>query len=173
MIVIIIVIILIIFLVGLLFLPISIVADTDRKMYYISIPFYFKAYVTESYKIWKFRMRIFQIPFSIKYPTKKKTSIQTADLMEKKTRKKKRKLNINIVPSIIIKTIKSLRIKQLRATIDTGDFPLNAQLIPVVMKLNGENISIRINFENTNSLYLRVVTRLYKLTWIIIRYIIF
>ena len=167
MIVLILVILIFILIAGILFLPASIVADSHRKMYFVSIPLYFKASFTESHEEWKIRLRIFQIPFNIKYLEKKKTSSQKNEL------KKRKKLSVSRLLIIIKKTFKSLRIKQLDATIDTGDFPLNAQLIPVISQLNSENIAITVNFEDNNSLYFKAVTRLYKFVWILIRYIIF
>jgi hypothetical protein len=172
MIVLIIVILLILLIGGLLFLPVSIVADSNRKMYSVSIPLYLKASFTELNEKWKIRFHIFHIPFSIKYPEKKKPSLQKGKV--KKTRKKKRrKFSVNRILTIIKRTFKSFQIKQLDANIDTGDFPLNAQLIPVVSRLNSKNIAIGINFTDNNSIYFRAVTRLYKFVWIIIRYIIF
>ena len=173
MIVSIIIIVLFILIAGLLCLPTSIVADTDHKLYFVSIPFYFKATAMGLEETWKIQIRIFQIPLNIKIPAKIKPSHEKEEIKKKKTWKKIRKMSLNRILQITKKTIHSFRIKQLKASIDTGDFPLNAQLIPLTSRFNDENISIGINFNNTNSLYMRVVTRLYKLTWIIFRYIIF
>lgn len=172
MILLLIVILLFILFAGLLLMPASIVADTERKMYFISIPLYFKASVSEEHEEWKIRFSIFHIPFTLNFAEKKKSSSQKADL-KKKRKKKRRKPDLRKLLTSGKQLLKSFRIKKLKATIDTGDFPLNAQLIPVVSQINNENISIGINFENYNSLYMRIVTRLYKLVWIAIRYIIF
>ena len=71
------------------------------------------------------------------------------------------------------KTLHSFHIRYLQANIDTGDYPLNARLIPVAALINGGNIMIKINFEDRNSVDLKIITRLYKLLWILLRYIIF
>lgn len=172
MIILILVILILVIIAGIFFLPTSIVADTKRKMYFVSIPLYLKASFAESDEKWKIRLRIFFIPIPIKYLDKKKTSLKESDLKEK-PKKKKRKLSTRRLVAIINRTFKSVRIKKLDANIDTGDFPLNAQLIPVATRLNNEKIAIGINFEDNNSIYFRVVTQLYKFVWIIIRYIIF
>ena len=173
MVVLIIILILLLLFTGLLCLPTKIVADTDRKQFYVSIPFYFKAMVSGENEIWSVRIRVFLIPFKIKTPFLKKKSFNKKNKSEKKNIKKRRKMNTERLLQLLKRTIKSFKIKRLMASVDTGDFPLNAQLIPVVSQIKSENISIGINFNNDNSFFLRVDTRLYKLTWIIIRYIIF
>ena len=69
----------------------------------------------------------------------------------------------------IIRLIKvmyaSLAIKRLRADIDTGDFPLNAQLIPLALLINGANHQLSINFEDRNELEVTIQTRLIKIIW--------
>lgn len=155
---------------GLLILPFSVVADSNQNTYFISIPFYLKGTINKVNEEWKFRIRVFLIPVYIT-GLKRKRSIKQQSETEKKP--KKRKFNIYKISNIIRGVNRSFRIKRLNANIDTGDYPLNAQLIPVVTKINSTNIAIRINFEDTNSIYLNAVTHLYKIIWIVIRYIIF
>jgi hypothetical protein len=173
MILLIIIIILITILVSLLCLPISIKVDTERNLYYVSMPLYFKATITESQKAWQFRFRVFLIPIKANFLEPRKKAKHKTERKKEKIKKTRKKISIKRIPIIVKKTINSFRVKNLSATIDTGDFPLNAQLIPVVSQLNRENISIYVNFENKNALNFRAVTYLYKLLWIIIRYIIF
>lgn len=59
--------------------------------------------------------------------------------------------------------LKLVKIIKLDAAIDTGDFPVNALLIPVVQNLNNNTINIMINFQNDNRLDFIAETRIYKL----------
>ena len=59
--------------------------------------------------------------------------------------------------------LRSFKIKRLEADIDTGNYPLNAQLIPLVQTINGSNINLNINFENRNEANIRISTQLYNL----------
>jgi hypothetical protein len=155
---------------GFVFLPVSIVADSNRQRYYISIPVYLKGVISKANEEWKFRIRIFMIPFTMRNLKRKKNIKQQTE----ESGKSKRKMpKMEKVTKVLVQLYRSFRIKKLEANIDTGDFPLNAQLIPVVSRLNNKNIDIGINFHDTNTVYLRAETYLYKLIWIMIRYIIF
>lgn len=157
---------------SLFFLPVSIVADSDGKTYFISIPVYFKLSLSRNAEDWKVRLRIFLIPINLN-----KVNLQGMSFSKKESRSKRnkkiRKLSVNKMFPIINKAYKSFRIRELKASIDTGDYPLNAQLIPLASHINNENITVGINFEGKNSIHFEAVTRLYKLTWILIRYIYF
>lgn len=59
----------------------------------------------------------------------------------------------------------SVSIKRLNADIDTGDFPLNAQLIPLTALINGNNRELNINFEDRNQLDMIIQTRPIKILW--------
>lgn len=170
MIVLIIGIVLFLIIAGLLLLPLSVVADSNQNRYFISIPFYLRGTVMKVNEEWKFRIWVFQIPFYITSLKKKKSIQQQSEAIKKP---KKRKLNMDKIFRVIRGIYRSIRIKRLKANIDTGDYPLNAQLIPVVSQINNTNITIGINFEDMNSIYLNAVTHLYKIIWIFIRYIIF
>ena len=152
-------------------LPVSIVADSERRVYFISMPVYFKLSVSKYAEDWMVRLRIFQIPINLN-----NVNLQGMSFSKKKSRtkrnNKKRKLSLNRIIPVLKGAYRSFRIRKLTASIDTGDYPLNAQLIPVASQLNNEKITVGINFEDNNSIYFEAVTRLYKLTWILIRYII-
>jgi hypothetical protein len=68
------------------------------------------------------------------------------------------------------RTVNAFTIKKALADFDTGNFPLNAQLIPVAQLLNAKNIRLHLNFENRNTFDIELVTQLYKLVWIGITY---
>ncbi len=57
---------------------------------------------------------------------------------------------INPVWYFIVKIIRSFRIKKFNIGFDTGDFPLNAQLLPLLFHLSGEKVHLAVNFVNEN-----------------------
>lgn len=67
----------------------------------------------------------------------------------------------------------SFTIKKLEADIDTGDFALNAQLIPLTKAVNKNNIHIQINFEDNNAFDVDISNRLVFILLIIVRYHMF
>jgi hypothetical protein len=136
----------------------------------VTLPVFFKVTVRGTKELWKFSMKIFGIPVKLSSAGKRKS-------VNKYNKSKLKKRRIRISPKKIIvmmkKTLHSFHIRYLQANIDTGDYPLNARLIPVAALINGGNIMIKINFEDRNSVDLKIITRLYKLLWILLRYIIF
>ena len=62
----------------------------------------------------------------------------------------------------------AFRVKRLEVDIDTDDFTLNAWLVPAFSAVNGENISLQVNFEGHQSLLLDLRVTLGALLWIII-----
>lgn len=158
------------FVAGLLFLPTILLIDTDNKLASVSIPGYFKAYLSQVENRWRFRFRILFLTLRFDYKKNRKKAI---DKIPKKAKKKRKKLTPARMLPALRKFITSIKIRKLKANIDTGDFPLNAQLIAIVSQFNRSNIAIGINFEDKNSFYLKAVTHIYKLLWILIRYILF
>jgi hypothetical protein len=53
--------------------------------------------------------------------------------------------------------LRSFKIRTFQANVDTGDYPLNAQLIPLAVALSKNNrMAVAINFEGNNSLKLHI-----------------
>lgn len=150
-------------------LPVSIVADSEGQTYFISMPFYFKLSLRKYSEDWKVRLRIFLIPIKINHVKLQKMSFTKKESWSKKNREK-RNPGIKRMLIHIKRAFRSFRIRRLNALIDTGDYPLNAQLVSVASQLNNEKINVGINFDNKNSIYFEAVTQLYKLIWILIRY---
>jgi len=67
-----------------------------------------------------------------------------------------------------LKLSNAFMVKKFYADIDTGDFPMNAQLMPLTLLSNNSTINLNINFENRNTVDIEIFTRLYKIlaTWV-------
>ena len=151
---------------GILFVPIRIVVNTNNKEYFISLPGYLRADLFfDKAKSFRIRLRMFFFTFIIE-PAKRQKKTKDP---EKKQRSRKIKNPLLLMKNIL----KSLRIKYCNANIDTGDFPLNAQLIPIAQTIQRENINLSINFKNENDLNLMIQTRGIKLIIVYVKHIMY
>lgn len=146
----------IVLLIGILLIPLVLAVNTETDTYYIRVSGIFKVWlqIKEGFKI---NMRIFFFRVQVKAKQMK------SGPKSKKIRKwsdKLTKTNFKGLFKIIKKRIKIVR---LEAAIDTGDYPVNAMLIPIAQTLNNNTVHINVNFENDNRLDFMVKTRIYKL----------
>ncbi|MBN1950880.1 MAG: hypothetical protein JW801_06725 [Bacteroidales bacterium] len=109
------------------------------------------------------RLRVLLVSFYLQPWKKVKKKITEAGQTSKK--KRSRSVSIKRMVRLVKALHASLAIKRLRADIDTGDFPLNAQLIPLTYLINGGNRQLNINFEERNKLELIIQTRPATILW--------
>jgi hypothetical protein len=60
---------------------------------------------------------------------------------------------------------KALKVKRIYGDFDTGDYPTNAVLIPLLIPLNIKNTTLRINFEDRNYFECIAETRIIRILW--------
>lgn len=144
--------------IGILFLPLTFIADSEYKEYSVSIPVLFKVWITGVNVI---EEGIFVKIFFIRFRINPLDSGKTKKIKKKPTEKRGRKPSKITKPYLLVKKLfRRFKIKRFYANIDTGDFPLNAQLIPVANALNSEKIHLQINFEDQNQVDIKIITRL-------------
>ena len=68
----------------------------------------------------------------------------------------------------IIRCIKTFRVEEWRLSLDTGDYPLNAQLYPLNF-MRGLRGHLHINYMEENSLYLKIRNHPWKILYAFIR----
>jgi hypothetical protein len=107
------------------------------------------------------RLRLFFLRFHFRPWAKYKTEDEMVEKVQKRGRSMSAKRMVRLAKSLY----RSVRVKRLIVEMDTGDFPLNAQLIPLEMWLSRGNRQITINFENRNSLDIIIETRPIKVLW--------
>ncbi len=153
---------LLLFLTGILFIPLRLVVNTRSNQYYLNLPGYLRIDVllglSKKPSI-KFRLFFFTFkiePFESKKDKFKKTG--KAPKFNKNRRDKSTGARVTFVRSCL----RQIKIKKLVADIDTGDFPLNAQLIPVAQRINNKNVNLNINFTNQNNIELVTYTQIYR-----------
>ena len=66
--------------------------------------------------------------------------------------------------------IKSFRLRLLHINIDTEDFILNANLVPVLLLTNTDRINLNVNFMDENSIIMDLRNRLANFLWTGIKY---
>jgi hypothetical protein len=156
--------------IGILFVPIRIVVNTAQKQYYLTLPGYLRAdLLFGKGKPFKIKMRVFFVSFMLE-PAKQFSNANDDNSRRKKV-KTKNKIKRPLL--LFINLLKSIKIKYCYANIDTGDFPLNAQLIPLVQQIQQQNINIGINFSNENNLNMMLQTRGIKIISVIIKHRMF
>lgn len=144
--------------IGILFLPLTFIADSEDKEYSVSIPVFFKIWITGMNVI---EEGIFVRIFFFRYRINPLVSGKTKKIKNKPTQNRNRKPTKIAEPFLLVRKIfRRFKIKRFYANIDTGDFPLNAQLIPVANTLNNEKINLQINFEDQNQVDIKIITRL-------------
>ena len=153
----------VVFLLWVLLVPVIIYTNTHRNQYLVTLPGIFRAVVVPHNGLFRIRIWIFFFPFSFnpfQVQRKKRES-------KPKVKKKKKRFSGNF--RMIKGAMCAIRIRQLKADIDTDDITLNAWLVPVFSAVNGENIQLQVNFEGHQSLVLDLRVTLGALLWSVIK----
>lgn len=165
--------IILIFLLYVLLFPVTIKADTEKNIYFVRLPGVFGFRIIKNITGWRMRFSVFFIRFSMKIPPAKKPDRKKDEKRLKKIGKQSRKRFKTGYLSYVLKLVKAFRIRKLYLNIDTGDYPLNARLIPVTFFLSNNHINLSVNFNDYNSLYLIFHLQLIEVLYISIRHFMF
>jgi len=159
------------FLLWILFAPVIIRVDSDNQRYSLSLPGIFKALVVPDDELFYIRIWVLFIPFKV-YPFGR--TIQKREGKAKK-KKKKRKRNFPKLMRVRLMALKELagsfRLKKMRLNLDTDDFILNSQLVPVFTTINNQDVNLTVNYEGDISLFMVLKNRIASLLWIGMKYI--
>ena len=157
-----------------LFFPITVKIDTDNDKYLIRLPGVFGFRVMKGRSGWKMRFSVlflsFHVPFFKPDEHRKKLEKDPSEIKDRPSAKRFKPRYLLLGMNFI----RTFRLKRLRWSIDTGDYPLNAQLIPVVTALNNTNhINLSVNFNDNNSLNLILHAHLFRIVYVTIKYFMF
>ncbi len=153
----------------LLVLPTQVIVQSRQQEYCIRIPFYFTVRVIPGAQVLTIKGRVFFIPFSFGVDDFFKSDTEVSWPV-----KEGRKIR-NMAPRVkdgwqaAKEMYRAVTVHHLYAQLDTGDYPLNAKLIPVASVLQKPNIAVQVNFVNNNWVDALVYTRLYKIGWILFK----
>jgi len=151
-----------ILLIWVLFGPVMLLIDTEKKRYLFTLPGVLSARVISREDLFYIRMWIFFLPFKIDPFKVGRRPSSSSEITGKE--KKSRSRRISPV-RFMQKAGQAIRIRRLDLDLDTDDFPLNARLVPVFSALSGRNRDLRVNFEGKMYLHLDLRTRIAALLW--------
>lgn len=144
----------------LVFVPFTIYANTFEGRYSFSFPVILKLMIAKKNGSYEYIIRVFFIKFRLdsgKYTLKfenifRKKKDYGEEMKEKKRKKKERKYDtlkrIRAIYRFIRSMFGSFHVKRFEATFDTGDYTLNALLVPVFSRVNGDITRIWVNFQD-------------------------
>ena len=156
---------------GALLVPLQLELNSEEERYRVRLFGYTSARLITKGTEWMIRIRVLFVPFSY-YPFRHRK--KTDDNLEQKKNKtvsagRRRRMGLRTGLALIKKLLGSFSVKKLIAEIDTGDYPLNAQLFPLAQAISTDGKEVTINFKNKNSIDLLIETRLYKILWIAVK----
>jgi hypothetical protein len=156
-----------------LFFPLTVKIDTDNENYFIRLPGVLGFRVMKGMSGWKIRYSVLFMRFYVKLfqPGEHRKKLDKENLKSKKrTSGWRSKMDYALMGINIMRTF---RLKKLRWSIDTDDYPLNAQLIPLVSFLNNDRVNVSVNFNDYNAFYIVLQTYLFRIIYVTIRYFMF
>ena len=134
--------------------PIILHVDTISGRYYVMLPGIVRASIVPGGTLFRIRIWVGFLPF--RFDPFKSRKRKHKSRMEKK----ERGFSLRGLKSGTA-MVKAIRIKRFYLNIDTDDFLLNAQLIPIFTAINqGRNIRMTANFQGEASLLMDVRTSL-------------
>jgi hypothetical protein len=142
--------------------PVIIYLDTEKNRYSISLPGIFRAAAIPADGLFLIRVWFFFIPFNIN-PFRKRAGIRKKKPGNPEKQKRSKRYSGGLKSGMAI--LRSFRIRKLKLNLDTDDFIVNTQLVPVFSSINSKNIMMQVNFEGEASLELDLRTRLGALIW--------
>ncbi len=144
------------FLAFLLFTPIVLFIDTSTNQYFVQAKGVVKASILPDEKEFiKVRCKIFFYTFYFFPLRKRKKKIGEKSADTKKKKKKNRRFNARKIGEVL----RSFRLKRLELQLDTGDYVLNAKLVPVFVFLNYKLGNFAINFQGKNHFAMELQNR--------------
>ena len=157
---------LIVFLLWILFGPLIIRIDSENHTYSLSLPGIFKASAVPDDDLFYVRARIFFIPVKIK-------PFNRTVKESKPVKRKQRDLTKSFQAGMMAlkELVQSFSMKALRLNIDTDDFTLNSQLVPVFSVINTSRTRMTVNYQGDTSIYLILKNRMASLIWIGIKFL--
>ena len=142
-------------------MPLRVIANTKERDFHIALPIFFKLSIVTNQDLIKFKVRILAFSKIINPLKERKKRKRKKDRISDKKRFSIKRPNNSL--QLILKMMGNFKIKRFYANLDTGDYPLNAQLLPIVSMLNNNKVFMEINFENRNEFDIKIVTQLYKI----------
>lgn len=157
---------LLLLLLWILLAPVIIFIHTDANRYSLSMPGLFRAKVVAGEELFLIKGWILFVPYRFNpFMQRKKKRRKKKDPAKKRRKFRMPSGGLSLAGD----ALRCVRIRKLELDIDTGDFPLNAWLVPVFSLAEGSNRHLRVNFNGDTSLLLDIRIRLGVMLWAVIR----
>jgi hypothetical protein len=154
------------FLLWFLLVPVVIFIHTEAGRYSLRMPGVFSAKAVTGGDLFLIRGWILFVPYRFNpFAPRRKKSRKKKDPGNKKKRFRMPSGGLTLARD----ALRTVRIRKFEMDIDTGDFPMNAWLVPVFSLVEGYNRQLRVNFNGNTSLLLDLRLRLGALLWAVIR----
>ncbi len=157
MVVIIIISVLLLALVGLLLTPLIIRLNTDLNKYDVRLSGFMRAWLSVddelSIHVW-----------ILGYHYKTNPKFALAGKEKKSKRKKKRSSTSKLRMKNILNVMRSFRIRSFEASLDTDDYVVNAQLVPISWLLKLFQLNVSVNFRGSSYFRLEIRNNLWRLS---------
>lgn len=141
----------------LLFVPIKLVLNSEETNFYVHVPGIIKVMLVQTPEtILSVRIKVLFFKPRTLSGNSKNTTARTKNFALANGSTSSLFKELPVMFNLVKKAVK---VKNLEANMDTGDFPLNAQLIPVAQSINNQHIHVNINFKNTNNINALIITR--------------
>ncbi len=163
------------FFLWLVFGPVRLKINTMKHRYEIILPGIFRGMVIPTDDFLVIKLWIFAIPikFDPLKPGKRKKTGKKEKIEKKKKKTKKGDIPVNKIRTMAIRIMKSFTIEKLYWNMDTGDFVLNARLVPVFNAVSSTKRHLTINFQETNEFEIIIKNRIFNFIKIAIRTFVF
>jgi hypothetical protein len=146
------------------FIPVYLKVNTDLNRYEVSqtgtVTIAFHPGQLPPMSVWIFGIRI--------------NMVKKENVTPSKSRREKKKGTIKRSPSAWLYLLQgiynSFSLKSLVCAVDLDDVVLNAKLVPVLLLLNRDVVSLRTNFTDRNFLNLNIQVKVNKLIWTTFRF---
>ena len=150
----------------LLLAPVIIIIHTETRRYTLYMPGLFRAEAVTGNGLFLIRGRILFVPYRFNpFARRKKKSRKKEVPRERRKKFKWPRGGLSLARD----AFRTIHVKKLELDIDTDDFLLNAWLVPFFSMVQGNQATMRVNFEGYNALQLDVRVRMGGLLWAVIR----
>jgi len=147
-----------------LFATLRLYIDTAENQYYVQLKGLMAARIVPSDDFFhiKFRIPFYTFrynPFEERKPKKEtKKKPKKSPSAKKKKKRKTWSTNLDLIKSLLA----TFKVKHCVIDLDTGNYPLNAKLVPVFTLLNHGPVNMRANFRGKSYLFLEIENRLVR-----------
>ncbi len=149
----------------LLLAPFRVYVNTASNEYYISLQGIARFSPRFQQDQWVISAKVpfytFEIPLKSS-PEKKK---EAKPKKERKKRSSRTHLRFSSLLRLLKRLIRSFRVRKLYLDLDTGSYPLNAQLVPLFLLVKSDVISLNTNFQGVNRCEFLLTSRPIKMVW--------